>query len=154
MKHSKLIIWWANTLLVVTGVYWSYYFGIIHKIWESDITYITSIIAAIFIITNLYLGKLAITSYYIKDKIKFRRNLETSWFISEQLMALGMLGTVVGLVHMLAVNFVGSGNDMQLMLGDMWKAMGLALYTNAVGLIASITLKVQTYIVGHGVDEA
>lgn len=156
-SYSKFVFWWVSVLLILTATFWSYYFGFIQTIWENDITYITSIIAAIFIAANIPLGW---ASYKIgKDrkfyKQKINKILETCWFTSEQLMALGMLGTVIGLIHMLAVNFVGIGSDvgMQGMLGDMWKAMGLALYTNAVGLVCSIILKVQVYFIGQGLDE-
>lgn len=157
-SYSKFILWWVSVLLILTGVFWANYFGFVEKVWESDVTYITSIITFVFIAANIPLGwvayKSANTTYSIINKEKINRILETCWFTSEQLMALGMLGTVIGLIHMLAANFIGVGDaGMQGMLGDMWKAMGLALYTNAVGLICSIVLKVQVYFVGQGIDE-
>lgn len=146
---KKLIFWWASILLTSTLVYWSYHFGFIHTVWVSDVTMITSLISLIFLATNIYLGW-AIFRDKISPKI-----LETCWFISEQLMALGMLGTVIGLIHMLSNNFIGVNqeNGLQNLLGNMWSAMGLALYTNAVGLIASIILKIQVYFVGRDTDE-
>ena len=60
---------------------------------------------------------------------------------------------------MLAMNFVGTNvsntDALQGILGHMWESMGLALYTNAVGLIASIALKLQVhFIVGDLDNEA
>lgn len=158
-NYSKFMAWWASVLLIGTGVFWADYFGIVEKIWATDVTMITSIITAIFVGTNLFLGYLALKVsdplFVITNRSRILNRLDSAWFTSEQLMALGMLGTVIGLIHMLAANFVGAGGDanMQVLLGDMWKAMGLALYTNAVGLIASIVLKVQVFIVGYGIDE-
>lgn len=156
-SYSKFIGWWASILLIATGVFWSSYFGFTQKIWESDVTMITSLIAAVFVIANIPLGWL---SYKLSDKMfkhddRSSKILDMCWFTSEQLMALGMLGTVIGLIHMLAANFIGISGDngMQLLLSDMWKAMGLALYTNAVGLICSIVLKIQVYFIGSGVNE-
>ena len=77
------------------------------------------------------------------------------WFLSEIMMALGMFGTVIGLILMLSTSFVGTdASQMQGQLGEMWKHMGLALYTNAVGIVASIVLKLQVYYTGYELDEA
>jgi hypothetical protein len=56
---------------------------------------------------------------------------------------------------MLSTSFVGTdASQMQGQLGEMWKHMGLALYTNAVGIVASIVLKLQVYYTGYELDEA
>jgi hypothetical protein len=154
-NYKRFIFWWVSVLLVATSIFWANYFGLVNTIWASDSTKITSIILVLFTITNLALGWLAwkasdpifmSTKRYILEKIT-----DYSWFMSEMLMALGMFGTVVGLIHMLEVNAVSDIKDssaIQGMLGGMWKAMGLALYTNAVGLLFSIILKFQVYFVG------
>lgn len=157
--NRKFLIWWISVLLTATIAFWSYHFGFIQTIWATDITMITSLITIIFIFTNISLGwvayKMGKASYVMMNKKKLLKKLDTCWFVSEQLMALGMLGTVIGLIHMLANNFIGVSLDgsMQDLLGNMWKAMGLALYTNAVGLVFSIILKVQVYFVGNDLDE-
>lgn len=155
--HAKFIAWWVSVLLVATAVFWAGYFGLVEKIWLSDETYITSLIAVVFVLSNIYLGIAAFWADdpFVASEDWFQGRMQTLWFISEQLMALGMLGTVIGLIMMLANNFVGNAGDaaMQSMLAAMWKSMGLALYTNAVGLICSIMLKVQVYIVGYGTNE-
>ena len=153
--YKRFIFWWVSVLLVATSLFWANYFGLVHTIWTSDPTKITSIILALFTITNVALGWLAwkasdpifiSTKRYILEKIT-----DYSWFMSEMLMALGMFGTVVGLIHMLQINTFSNVSDasaIQGMLGGMWKAMGLALYTNAVGLLFSIILKFQVYFIG------
>lgn len=155
VKYKRFIFWWVSILLVATSIFWSTYFGLVHAIWESDTTRITSVILALFTITNLALGWLA---WKASDPIFMSTNrkilekiTDYSWFMSEMLMALGMFGTVIGLIHMLEANTVSNAQDasaVQGMLGGMWKAMGLALYTNAVGLLFSIILKFQVYFIG------
>lgn len=154
-NYKRFIFWWVSVLLVATSIFWANYFGLVNTIWASDSTKITSVIVVLFTITNLALGWLAwkasdpifmSTKRYILEKIT-----DYSWFMSEMLMALGMLGTVIGLIHMLEVNAISNikdSNAIQGMLGGMWKAMGLALYTNAVGLLFSIILKFQVYFIG------
>jgi hypothetical protein len=157
LNYKKFMAWWASVLLIGTGVFWAYFFGLVHTVWIADETYITSLIAVIFVVCNLKLGSIAYhidsPNYWDMDQLK--KKLETLWFMSEQMMALGMLGTVIGLIMMLSTTTVGSidSGSMQGILSGMWKSMGLALYTNAVGLICSILLKLQVYYVGHGIDE-
>lgn len=148
-------------MMLATGVFWAYYFGVVSQIWHDDKTKLTSLIALIFLSANIVLGhtayKIADSNYVKTYKEKILKRLNGFWFISEQLMALGMLGTVIGLVLMLSSNFVGNdlqnSNAMQALLGNMWKSMGLALYANAVGLVASIALKMQVFVIGYDLDE-
>lgn len=157
LTYKKFMAWWVSVLLIGTGIFWAYFFGLVHTVWEADETYITSLIAIIFLVCNLKLGAIAFhidsPKYWDMDTIKKR--LESLWFMSEQMMALGMLGTVIGLIMMLATTTVGSidAGSMQSVLAGMWKAMGLALYANAVGLVCSILLKLQVYYIGYGLDE-
>jgi hypothetical protein len=161
VKYKKFFFWWISILLIATGLFWAQHFGLIIKIWNDDHIKITSIISLIFLISNILLGytayKIADPEYVSQNKEKVLKKLNGFWFVSEQLMALGMLGTVIGLIYMLASNFVGqdlqNANYMQELLGSMWKSMGLALYANAVGLITSIILKVQVFIIGYDIDE-
>ena len=165
---NTFYIWWVSELFIGAGLFWSWYFGLVSKIWTIDITMITSIILLIFVSTNIMLGYVAYSldqptpldkSARNQVKSKLTRLSENCWFLSEQMMALGMLGTVIGLIHMLTVNFISSGGTdidaAQAVINNMWGAMGLALYTNAVGLAASIITKVQVYfITGNTNNEA
>lgn len=160
LQYNKFFAWWVSILLLITGVFWANYYGIVQAIWISDVTKITSLISVIFVISTLFLGyfsyKMGNSRYVHANKESLKERMNTFWFISEQLMALGMLGTVIGLIHMLSANFIGGdvqNGAMQGLLANMWKSMGLALYTNAVGLVASIVLKIQVYYVGYELDE-
>ena len=160
-RYKKFIIWWVSILLIGTGLFWANYFGVIQTIWSNDSTKLSSIAAAVFTGANLALGWAAwkTTSIYSTSHTyqvahkQVRRIIDYCWFLSEMLMALGMLGTVIGLIHMLEINAKGAGTVDPTMIAGMWKAMGLALYTNAVGLVGSIVLKFQNSIIGVD-DEA
>ena len=149
---KKFYMWWISVLLIGTGVFWANNMGFIQTIIQNDITYITSIIAAMFVAANISLAHYtyhADAANYPQEKLS--NVLDMNWFLSEMLMALGMLGTVIGLIHMLSIGFSGvDTSQMQAMLGNMWQSMGLALYTNAVGLAASILLKLQVYFLSYG----
>lgn len=140
-------------LLTMTGLFWSYYLGFVTEVWTTDITMITSIILVMFFAATLFLGK-GLHSYQTRDDLQgLMKKSDLCWFVSEQMMALGMLGTVIGLIHMLATGF-GDTTSLNDALPNMWKSMGLALYTNAVGIAFSIILKLQVYFVTYGlIDE-
>lgn len=132
--------------------------GFVAKIWDTDITMLSSVIVLGFLFAN---AKLAWISYHLDVnydsalKSRLVKETNTVWFLSEILMAIGMLGTVVGLIHMLAANFVGDTANtgaLQGILSNMWGSMGLALYVNAVGLVASIVLKLQVHFIAGDLD--
>ena len=156
--NSKFYAWWVTILLMGTGVFWTYYFGLLTQIYQNDITYITSLIAVIFVamtsMVGYYTYKLS-DAYFPREKIS--KFVNDAWFVSEQLMALGMFGTVIGLIHMLSVNFhdlMDSNNSINA-IGTMFGGLGVALYTNAVGLVTSIILKFQThYLLGKAVEDS
>lgn len=143
-------------MLIATSFFWAFTMGVVTKVWETDITMLTSLITVIFVASNILLGYVAYN--YDKNHLKARLadSVNTIWFISEILMALGMLGTVIGLIAMLGANVVGNNlqdsNGIQTLLGNMWLHMGLALYTNAVGIICSIILKVQVHFIAGDVS--
>lgn len=136
-------------LLIMTGLFWSYYLGLVSEVWATDITMITSIIFVIFLASTLFLGKGLYNYQKNNNQQDLLQKSDFCWFMSEQMMAFGMLGTVIGLIHMLATGFsdTTSLNDA---LPIMWKSMGLALYTNAVGITFSIILKMQIYFATYG----
>lgn len=142
-------------MLIATSFYWTFQAGIVEKIWMTDVTMLTSVISLIFVAANVLLGYIAYNNDSYPPKPRVARATDTVWFISEILMALGMLGTVIGLIAMLGANVVGSSaqdmSGIQSLLGNMWLHMGLALYTNAVGIICSIILKVQVHFIAGDV---
>ena len=153
--YKRFIIWWVSVLLVGTSMFWATYFGVAQTIWNVDITHITSIILALYIASNLSLGWLA---WKASDPffVRINRNIlekitDYNWFMSEILLALGMFGTVIGLIHMLSGIDMGANKDSAAVASivvNMIGSLGLALYTNVVGLLFSIILKLQTYFIG------
>ena len=154
---KKFYMWWLSVLLIATSFFWASYMGFVAKIWHTDITMLSSVAALGFVFANIKLGWV---TYHIDtqttSKAVLNKETNTIWFLSEILMAIGMLGTVIGLIHMLSSVSLGGGvgqEALQGILGNLWKDMGLALYTNAVGLVGSIILKLQAhFIIGDEVE--
>lgn len=148
MKLFKpLYIWWVTNLAVASGVFWAWYHGIISKIWHDDVTMITTVLAVLYIVTTLLIGYVAYTKNF-KSKI-----VDACWFLSEQMLALGMLGTVVGFIYLLTSGITSASvtdpASLAALLANMSVGLGIALYTNATGILSSLITKALLYAVTY-----
>ncbi len=87
-------------------------------------------------------------------KLKNPHNL--GWFITDIMIKLGLLGTIIGFVLMLGsvVNVTDFDvNTMQNILKQMSSGMGTALYTTFAGLVCSILTAAQFHILDQAADE-
>ena len=145
MTNKTTYIWYIFLCLNIIAFYLLYHYDIIHWIVANDVTYITSIIAAIYSVTLLSIG-------YITRKIDlYERDIESyyevPWFVSEQILGLGLLGTVIGFMYMLSGDLINTklenAESVIKLMSTMSLSMGTALLTTATGLIASMLLKSQ-----------
>lgn len=78
------------------------------------------------------------------------------FFIAETMLRLGLLGTVIGFIFMLApltdVRAIDVG-QMREILASMSDGMAVALYTTLCGLIGGILLKLEYYFLQGGTEE-
>jgi len=144
---KPLYIWWITNLAVATGVFWAWHSGIIAKIWYDDVTMITSVLSLIYVVTTALIGYVA----YTKDFAS--KIVDACWFLSEQMLALGMLGTVVGFIYLLSSGITSASvtdpTSLATLLANMSVGLGIALYTNAVGILASLVTKGLLYAVTY-----
>ncbi len=80
---------------------------------------------------------------------------EVGWYVSESMIRLGLLGTIIGFILMLgAVIDVGPPGveAVRKILLDMSSGMATALYTTLAGLLASMMLSMQYYLVDRHAD--
>lgn len=140
---NKSIALWATFLVSnALAMFWLYYFNVFAFVLSADITYIS------FGILALYLTSLVSIYFELNSDKSFEDKFENHMFISNHLPALGLLGTVIGLMY--AVNTMAGvtidardqGTIMNLM-SSMFSGLGTALVTTIVGLITSLVLKVQ-----------
>ncbi len=87
---------------------------------------------------------------------RLRRPQEIGWFVSDMLLKLGLLGTIIGFILMLSSvgNIVDFDiSSMQKILQHMSNGMGTALYTTLLGLVCSILSAMQYHMLDKHVDE-
>ncbi len=78
------------------------------------------------------------------------------WFVADVLLSLGLLGTVIGFIAMLAPIGQLEGGDpaaVKAALTAMSGGMAIALYTTLAGLIGAVWLKVQGFLLDSGADD-
>lgn len=140
-------IWWVTNLLVATGLYWAWHHGLIAKVWHNDVTMITSALGVLFILTNALIGYVSYTRDFTSKVV------DACWFLSEQMLALGMLGTVIGFIYLLSSGITSASitdaSSLSALLANMSVGLGIALYTNAVGILASLVTKGLLYAVTY-----
>lgn len=81
---------------------------------------------------------------------------EIGWFVSDMMLKLGLLGTIIGFIFMLGSLAHISDfdiNTMQEILRHMSNGMGIALYTTLTGLVCSILAAMQYHMLDRSVDE-
>ena len=147
--------WWLFFCLSILIATVSYYFGFFHELYEKDVTKLSFAIITIYTVASIYVGKLTHNQRVGKQ---YFTGLNVSWFTSEILLSLGMIGTVAGFILMLGDSFgsidTASPESLKEALRSMALGMSTALYTTLVGLILSQALKIQLVNLESGEADA
>ena len=140
MKH--FLYWWLIVCAVGTLSYITHSMGWLVPVYTNDLTYITFLITVVTIFTTLSLG--------YKFKVPDVDTVDVEWFVSDVVLTLGMLGTIIGFMIMLQGTFssieFNDANSIRLALSSMSQGLFTALNTTLVGLVSSIILKVQLVV--------
>jgi len=133
--------------------YIGYHFGLIQEIYSKDVTKLSIFIFGLYLMSSVYVGKTtyeSIKGHDVSDRINI------GWFISESMLALGMIGTVAGFILMLGGSFenidTSDAETLKSALSDMARGMSTALYTTLSGLICSLLTKVQLVNLETSID--
>jgi len=131
--------------------------GLISLIVSSDISYLSVVMMALFVGTSLYAGWVARQmDVFVEPKVKrpltvapqFSRPLAILHFVADNLFALGLLGTCVGLCYMMRGSLVETA-DVAAIISQLKVGTSTALYTTLVGIVTSLLLQLQTFLLEH-----
>jgi hypothetical protein len=206
-ERGVLLLWMIFTGLSIFAVFLLWRYGLIHLMVASDRTYISSVIAVLYLITCGHCfwrtraiareGEVAegcraalsapdgaraldadarglpgglvtdhIRSLVTKAKAQAAGRIDQTLllrtladrlrgsngfgaFVSDTLMKLGLLGTIIGFIIMLAPIATLDAADkaaMKTSMGLMSDGMAVAMYTTLAGLIGSILVRIQYYM--------
>ena len=145
---SAFLKWWLLITLTVVGLSIAAYFNFIQFLYAHDLTKLSVAILALFAATSSVIGyKL----WKERDVKKKKYGYDVEWFVSEMMISLGMIGTVIGFIYMLYSVFsslnIADTLAVQQSLGKMAQGMGTALLTTLVGLVSSVLIKSQLIMV-------
>jgi hypothetical protein len=125
--------------------------GLFSALWVADLSGISFVILGIYAILTVFIGVLTYRLTTTESDSEIYQNnivyLNSCWYASELLMALGMIGTLVGFTLMLGpalagldpANIVAS----KAAIFKMAAGMSTAVLTTLVGLITSQLVKIQ-----------
>ena len=139
---KDFLYWWLIVCMVATGSYITHTMGWLVPLYTNDLTYITFLITTLAALTTLSLG--------YKFKVPDNLDVDVEWFVSDIVLTLGMLGTIIGFMIMLQGTFssieFNDAHSIRLALSSMSQGLFTALNTTLIGLVSSIILKVQLIV--------
>ena len=137
MKRVTFLTEFVIALAVVVGVAFAWQLGLVQAIWRADESYMTSAIAALFVVT------VAVMMSASWGSIERRwRGGDFGHWAERVLPMLGLLGTVIG-ISMQAESLASNG---MASLG----ALKTGFYATACGIGASAIISFMTYVLEHG----
>ena len=146
----KSLLWWLIVCLTSLFAYLMYDFGWIIPFYTKDVTMLTYFITALFIGTTFSIGYKNYIQHTVAERHRVPRNYTTEWFISDVVLTLGMIGTIIGFILMLSETFnmikIADVNSIRLLISSMSKGLYTALNTTLAGLISSVIIKTQLII--------
>jgi len=146
MKRKMFLQWWLIFALIIAGSILAYITGLFVRVNEADFTKLSFLIYGLFLIFSVKCGF---------NTAKARED-HAGWFVSDILITMGMIGTVIGFIYMLSTAFgsidASQPQTMRIALTKMSMGMGTALYTTASGLVCSLLLKLQLFNLEQGIE--
>ena len=147
--EKPVMFWFLGCLSLIVGVQAAYYYGAIQLLYTADVTKLSIVITGIFVWQSLCcaFSLYHVTKYGRANSLN--RNLERGWFYSDIVLSIGMVGTVIGFIMMLTgfsdLNFEDT-SEVQALISKLGYGMSTALATTLVGLISSVVLKLQFFL--------
>jgi len=147
--QRPIMVWLVGMSLFIAGLEVAWMKGAIQAIYLSDVTKLSVVIGLIFFWQSCVAFK-EVSCHAQKAKLADGSNnqIERGWLWSDIVLSLGMIGTVIGFMIMLAgfvdVDF-SDFDSVQGLITRLSAGMSTSLSTTLVGLISSVLLKLQFF---------
>ncbi len=159
MKNMTTFIkWFLFNAIILTAAVLAETKGIISTIIKNDLSYISILIIALYVLVSWYVGKLC----YLYDRIKKNREKDAKkhlsmradigWFAAEHFFSLGLLGTIIGLIIATQGNLDSATPTSEIVAG-LKKGLNTAFYTTVCGIVSSLPLQAQLMILKFKLEE-
>ena len=148
--------WYLFTTVIGCGVPIMWYTGTFHDIFNADVTKISFVIYAVFVVSVLLAGVASfrvskrptllvqdVDGSYLRKTGKY---VDICWFLSETMMTLGLIGTVAGMIYLFGQIFVeidpSNPDDLKEALSHMATGLSTAMYTTICGMVGAMVSKI------------
>jgi hypothetical protein len=141
---KQVAYWWLFFWCQLIGFGLAYYFNVFHTAWAADVSKLTFVIVAVHALATAWVG----TQTFTKAR-GVVVNEQPGWFLSELVLTLGMIGTVIGFIVMVKstvgnlTNSELTTQELRALLAGLTSGIGTALWTTLFGLVSSACLKTQ-----------
>ena len=164
MPEKRAFLQWTMLLLTyVAATFFAAYYGLLQTVWRTDVTLMTSAIAAAFVGTVLYMGwaswrydnrrpGLISKKGHIASAIADTGIGRTASYV---VTLMGLLGTVIGLSlqaqAMANINFADP-NNLIAFIKVVAGALGSAFFATGAGIVGSIGIIIMTANLDYFID--
>jgi len=144
--------WWLFVCLLTIGAYFGIHFDVFSTIFNTDKTYLSSVIL------GLFTGSTLLTGYrtWLFNYRKTYTDTKLGWFCGEVMFSLGMIGTLIGFVLVFGdalahIDLEDQANKAKI-IADMGIGISTAIYTTLAGLVGTVLLWIQLVNLEYGID--
>lgn len=159
---DTFISWFCVTLAYSVMAFFGFYLGLFHNIWMIDISYMTSVIGAVFIATVAYLGFASwrLHQEQTQQMLHMRLNQAKADVGIGRAAAyivtlIGLLGTAIGLMSQVkAITHldITQASNISGFVSAVGSSLGTALYATCAGIVASIGILILVVIIEYYLD--
>lgn len=139
--------WWFIFCASLAAVSVTGFLGLLNQLWFADVSKLSFAIIGLYFTYSAYVGYLTAQATHHCQVNFVKKNIKTGWFMSELMLGLGMIGTLVGFLILLNVSFanvdVSNTAAVKKLIADMSLGFSTSSLTTLVGLICSFLLKLQ-----------
>jgi hypothetical protein len=152
MANTKktFLRYWAFVSVLLCGGIALHWNGTFNDIYEADVTGISNGIYVVFglaiILTGFASMRVANANNQFGYASRTDKYVDISWFLSEAMMTLGLIGTVAGMIYLFGQIFhdidPSDPDDLKAALSHMASGLSTAMYTTIVGMVGALCTKV------------
>jgi len=153
---STFIRWWAIFCTIVAGAGLAGFFGLFNTLWFDDLSKLSFINLGFFSGIATFIGVLTYR-IHVKENLRLTKLLPFCWWAAEAMMAMGMMGTLLGFIMMFTSNVqhidFSNVETAKQILGQLTRGTTTAVVTTFVGLLLSQLTKLQLVNLEQDLEE-
>jgi hypothetical protein len=150
--------WFLFNAVALTFLFFAEAKGAISLMVKNDISYLTLVIMALYVLMSGMIGRLCCLADKINEKkreeaaLHLTKRAEVGWFAAEHFFSIGLLGTVFGLCVATSTS-LNEGTEIGDIVSGLKVGLNTAFYTTICGIVFSLLLQIQLMILRFKLEE-